>query len=137
MLSNVFYEINGYTHYYLKLDENGIPDIYSMKNFARYPRGQVIKRNVDKHGYYWTLSNDSRQLCKVYASKIYSSIGHYHSNIPRIAERCKVTVSPDHTTDKVLKNPRSINRSTVMDKNAKKITSNSERVLCTYDKPLP
>lgn len=68
---NCYYELIGYTDYYLMREPNDLYWVYSFKNFRKYPYGYKIEPNKDKkHRWYYKISNDAGDYVKITVDKL-------------------------------------------------------------------
>lgn len=64
--SRIWTCINGYNGY--EWSNDGL--LRSMKNFNKYPQGNLIRKYVDKKGEYFILSDNSNNRVKLYIDEI-------------------------------------------------------------------
>lgn len=76
---NIYHEIEGYTDYYLYIDtyNNDSYDVYSFKNFNKYPKGYKLtaKKNKKKE-FYYEMTNDAGQPVKITIDQIVDIINN-------------------------------------------------------------
>lgn len=142
--SNVYYEIKGYSNYFIIFDIEGHGSIISFKNFIKNPQGSFLKQYNDRYkNIYFIMTDDVKNRRRVFLYDIVKNLGNYYSVLPLVLERNKICSSPDAITfGTILSKPRSKNN-TVLVQNKEKIVSFENesnykgRSLCTYKGPLP
>ena len=117
MKINHYYELIGYTDYYLLRDQFNLYWVYSFKNFNKYPFGYRIEPNKNRKGYwYFKLSNDAGDYVKITVDKLIEvalnpSARIYPAHQPPRPQRRRTVVISSKSFD-YNETPKIIDRST-------------------------
>ena len=137
MKENYYYELIGYTDYYLLKDNFDLYWVYSFKNFNKYPFGFRIEPKRNKKGeWYYRLSNDMGNYVKVTVDKLIEIASNpktriYPSNQPP---------RPNRRRNMIIGGYNFNYNETPIIKERNKINSKKNKIepfeLIGYDKPL-
>lgn len=113
----IWIQINGYNGYEWSNDEL----LRSMKNFNKYPQGNLLKKYKDKKGYYFLVTDNSNNKVKLYVDDIIIITtdknsnqykrGQYQTNI---GSRNKVLVNKKKKKSKIDLNDNYVTKFTIL-----------------------
>ena len=143
MKENTYYELIGYTDYYLFRDESNLYWVYSFKNFNKYPYGYRIEPSKNRKGeWYYKLSNDAGDYVKVTVDQLVKIASNPRARTyekylpPRPLRRRNVVISKDYFN--YYETPKIIDRSSSLEEKIRnKYSGTTTSLFGSLTEPIP